>query len=93
MPPLAPPAPLFLRYTFVFRFHHLSIIPTTEGYSCEFGSAKYFALCGFGGILACGLTHTAMVPLDLVKTRIQVSSGRVIVFATKKHCVQRMPQW
>ena len=44
----------------------------TEQYSCEFGSAKFFALCGFGGILSCGLTHTAVVPLDLVKCRIQV---------------------
>ncbi len=43
-----------------------------EEHSCEFGSAKYYALCGFGGILSCGLTHTAVVPLDLVKCRIQV---------------------
>lgn len=43
-----------------------------EEYSCEFGSAKYYAYCGFGGILSCGLTHTAVVPLDLVKCRIQV---------------------
>lgn len=42
------------------------------GYSCEFGSAKYYAYCGFGGVLSCGLTHTAVVPLDLVKCRIQV---------------------
>ena len=41
--------------------------------SCEFGSAKYYALCGVGGILSCGLTHTAVVPLDLVKCRIQVN--------------------
>ena len=40
--------------------------------SCEFGSMKYYAICGFGGILSCGLTHTAVVPLDLVKCRIQV---------------------
>uniref|UniRef100_A0A2K6V401 Solute carrier family 25 member 3 n=1 Tax=Saimiri boliviensis boliviensis TaxID=39432 RepID=A0A2K6V401_SAIBB len=43
-----------------------------EEYSCEFGSAKYYALCGFGGVLSCGLTHTAVVPLDLVKCRMQV---------------------
>jgi solute carrier family 25 phosphate transporter 3 len=43
-----------------------------EEYSCEFGSNKYFALCAFGGVLSCGLTHTALVPLDLVKCRIQV---------------------
>lgn len=41
-------------------------------YSCEFGSMKYYALCGFGGVLSCGLTHTAVVPLDLVKCRMQV---------------------
>lgn len=45
---------------------------TTEEVSCEFGSSKYYALCGFGGILSCGLTHTAVVPLDLVKCRLQV---------------------
>ncbi|OWF34701.1 phosphate carrier protein, mitochondrial-like [Mizuhopecten yessoensis] len=44
--------------------------------SCEFGSNKYFALCGFGGILSCGLTHTALVPLDLVKCRIQVDPAK-----------------
>lgn len=38
-----------------------------------FGSGKYYALCGFGGILSCGITHTAIVPLDLVKCRIQVN--------------------
>lgn len=38
----------------------------------EFGSSKYYALCGLGGILSCGITHTAVVPLDLVKCRIQV---------------------
>jgi solute carrier family 25 phosphate transporter 3 len=39
----------------------------------EFGSGKYYALCGLGGILSCGITHTAIVPLDLVKCRIQVN--------------------
>lgn len=44
--------------------------------SCEFGSSKYFALCGIGGSLACGLTHTAITPLDLVKCRLQVDSAK-----------------
>lgn len=44
----------------------------SEETSCEFGSNKYYALCGFGGLLSCGITHTAVVPLDLVKCRIQV---------------------
>lgn len=38
----------------------------------EFGSLKFFGLCGVGGILSCGITHTAIVPLDLIKCRIQV---------------------
>jgi len=47
-----------------------------EQYSCEFGSGKYYALCAFGGLLSCGLTHTAVVPLDLVKCRIQVDAAK-----------------
>src|SRR4051794_36288783 len=26
----------------------------------EFGSGKFYALCGLGGILSCGITHTAI---------------------------------
>ncbi|VEN60291.1 unnamed protein product [Callosobruchus maculatus] len=46
------------------------------GDSCEFGSLHYFALCGLGGILSCGITHTAVVPLDLVKCRLQVDPAK-----------------
>lgn len=44
--------------------------------SCEYGSGKYYALCGIGGILSCGITHTAIVPLDLVKCRIQTNPDK-----------------
>jgi len=47
-----------------------------EEYSCEFGSTKYFALCAFGGVLSCGITHTAVTPLDLVKCRLQVDKEK-----------------
>jgi solute carrier family 25 phosphate transporter 3 len=40
----------------------------------ELYSPKYYAACTFGGIMACGLTHTAVTPLDLVKCRRQVDS-------------------
>ncbi|KAK3693571.1 mitochondrial carrier domain-containing protein [Podospora appendiculata] len=40
----------------------------------ELYSAKYYAACTVGGLMACGLTHTAVTPLDLVKTRRQVDS-------------------
>merc|ERR1719336_3471382 len=47
-----------------------------EQYSCEFGSNKYYALCGLGGVLSCGLTHTLVTPLDLVKCRLQVNKEK-----------------
>jgi len=32
----------------------------------------YYGKCMIGGILSCGLTHTAVVPLDVVKCKMQV---------------------
>jgi solute carrier family 25 phosphate transporter 3 len=40
----------------------------------ELFSLEYYAACTFGGLMACGLTHTAVTPLDLVKCRRQVDS-------------------
>ncbi|KAI4191530.1 MAG: hypothetical protein LQ348_003509 [Seirophora lacunosa] len=40
----------------------------------ELYSLKYYAACTFGGLVACGVTHTAVTPLDLVKCRRQVDS-------------------
>merc|ERR1712018_178644 len=45
-------------------------------YSCEVGTPGFYARCAFGGMLSCGLTHTAVVPLDLVKCRIQVDKAK-----------------
>lgn len=68
-----------------------------EGESCEFGSSYYFALCGLGGVLSCGLTHTMVTPLDLVKCRIQVDPAKyrnvvhgfkvIILFIIKKSII------
>jgi len=44
--------------------------------SCEFGSTEYYLKCMVGGALSCGLTHTAVVPLDLVKCRMQVDQAK-----------------
>ncbi|XP_046422967.1 solute carrier family 25 member 3 [Neodiprion pinetum] len=55
---------------------YIAAANTAEGDSCEFGSNKYFMLCGLGGILSCGLTHTMVTPLDLVKCRIQVDPAK-----------------
>ena len=35
-------------------------------------NALYYAKCMFGGVLSCGLTHTAVVPLDVTKCKMQV---------------------
>ncbi|ESA43769.1 hypothetical protein GE21DRAFT_142 [Neurospora crassa] len=40
----------------------------------ELYSSQYYAACTFGGLMACGVTHTAVTPLDLVKTRRQIDS-------------------
>lgn len=37
--------------------------------------ASYYGKCMIGGILACGLTHAAVTPLDLVKCRMQANKG------------------
>ncbi|XP_020336840.1 phosphate carrier protein, mitochondrial-like isoform X2 [Oncorhynchus kisutch] len=54
----------------------LAAAAVAEGDSCEFGSSHYFIMCGIGGILSCGTTHTALVPLDLVKCRLQVDPDK-----------------
>jgi len=38
-------------------------------------SADFYKYCGIGGAMSCGLTHFAIVPLDLVKCRLQVNPG------------------
>eukprot|EP00695_Tsukubamonas_globosa_P003954 TRINITY_DN93_c0_g1_i3.p1 TRINITY_DN93_c0_g1~~TRINITY_DN93_c0_g1_i3.p1 ORF type:complete len:332 (+),score=188.86 TRINITY_DN93_c0_g1_i3:76-996(+) len=35
-------------------------------------STEYYLTCGVGGIVACGLTHTGVVSLDIIKCRKQV---------------------
>lgn len=38
-------------------------------------SPEYYAACTIGGIIACGPTHSAVTPLDLVKCRRQVDAN------------------
>lgn len=44
-----------------------------EGQGIKLYSGEYFMYCGIGGILSCGLTHTAVTPLDLVKCNAQAN--------------------
>ena len=36
-------------------------------------SPSYFAACAVGGALSCGVTHTALTPIDLLKTNQQAN--------------------
>jgi len=38
--------------------------------------SSYYAKCLLGGVLACGLTHAAMTPLDVTKCNMQVTPGK-----------------
>lgn len=38
----------------------------------ELFSPAYYSACAFGGAAACGLTHAAVTPLDVIKCNIQV---------------------
>ena len=41
--------------------------------------ASYYAKCMVGGIFACGLTHAAICPLDIIKCRKQVTTSSDIL--------------
>lgn len=56
----------------VKEFEKASSKAQAKAGNIELFSAKYYAACTFGGLLACGVTHTAVTPLDLVKCRRQV---------------------
>jgi solute carrier family 25 phosphate transporter 3 len=44
--------------------------PTQKG-GIELYTPAFYALCSVGGILSCGITHTLVTPVDLVKCRLQ----------------------
>lgn len=42
----------------------------------EMYSKDYYLACGVGGILSCGITHTMVTPLDVVKCNMQTNPGK-----------------
>eukprot|EP01118_Nematostelium_gracile_P014657 TRINITY_DN5767_c0_g1_i1.p1 TRINITY_DN5767_c0_g1~~TRINITY_DN5767_c0_g1_i1.p1 ORF type:complete len:330 (+),score=102.77 TRINITY_DN5767_c0_g1_i1:103-1092(+) len=44
--------------------------PTTP---IELYSKEFYYYCGIGGILSCGITHTMVTPLDVVKCNVQAN--------------------
>ena len=47
--------------------------------SADNHNMSYYAKCMAGGIFACGLTHAAICPLDIVKCRKQVTSTQFLI--------------
>ena len=46
------------------------LVPSAvEGKKVQLYSPEYYGYCTVGGILSCGLTHTAVTPLDVVKCK------------------------
>eukprot|EP00742_Colponemidia_sp_Colp-10_P008081 GILJ01008723.1.p1 GENE.GILJ01008723.1~~GILJ01008723.1.p1 ORF type:complete len:359 (+),score=40.90 GILJ01008723.1:3-1079(+) len=58
------------------NFSSVGSVLATAAATGDRHDTSYYAKCMFGGLLACGLTHTAMVPLDIVKCRMQVDPNR-----------------
>ncbi|PIN17030.1 Mitochondrial phosphate carrier protein [Handroanthus impetiginosus] len=48
------------------------VIPAPKERRIEMYSQAYYAACAAGGALCCGLTHTAVTPLDVVKCNMQI---------------------
>ncbi|KAJ0248885.1 Mitochondrial phosphate carrier protein 2 [Hirschfeldia incana] len=42
----------------------------------ELYSPAYFAACTVGGMLSCGVTHTAVTPLDVLKCNMQIDPSK-----------------
>lgn len=50
--------------------------PSASGDSCEFGSTKYFLLCGLGGIISCGKCLHTYKASDRDDIRTRHNTGR-----------------
>ena len=50
----------------------LPFIPAATEKKIALYSKDYYLACALGGTLSCGLTHTAVTPLDVVKCNMQI---------------------
>lgn len=54
----------------------LMIHSPSENGNIKMFSPAFYAACTVGGSLSCGLTHTAITPLDVVKCNIQIDPAK-----------------
>ncbi len=50
----------------------MPLIPAASEKKIQLYSRDFYAACTLGGVLSCGLTHTAVTPLDVVKCNMQI---------------------
>lgn len=50
----------------------MPLIPAASEKKIALYSRDYYLACTLGGVLSCGLTHTAVTPLDVVKCNMQI---------------------
>jgi solute carrier family 25 phosphate transporter 3 len=91
--------------TSLSRVHHSQaekkILASSSSKPVELYSKEFFALCGIGGILSCGITHTAVTPLDLVKCNAQANpkefTGTIMgfrkIFSGEAAALGHKPGW
>ncbi|TYI72355.1 hypothetical protein E1A91_D07G056000v1 [Gossypium mustelinum] len=48
------------------------VVPSPKEGKIELFSPAFYAACTVGGMLCCGITHTAVTPLDIVKCNMQI---------------------
>ena len=51
----------------------------------EMFSPAYYAACGIGGAAACGFTHAAVTPLDVIKCNIQVRYATLVLYTRSSY--------
>ena len=51
---------------------NLMIAAPAEKSKIKLYSPEFYGVCAVGGMLSCGLTHTAVTPLDVVKCNMQI---------------------
>jgi solute carrier family 25 phosphate transporter 3 len=61
-----------------FRLGALPVvgIPSAAEGGIKLHSPAYYAACAVGGVFSCGLTHTFVTPLDVVKCNMQTDPGK-----------------
>ena len=82
-PALPASAPLFTLDSLADRFFQggansagSPLIPSASEQKIKMYSPQFYQACTIGGILSCGLTHTMVTPMDVVKCNMQIDNKK-----------------